>query len=168
MISRLDDVPACCLTTPAIVRSSADRAKEKQKMLDTFRALGLLPDWFPRSADRRSGVYGRIALRCSWISWRALRANLMVLNQEDLFKDTGSAEPSRHHRAVPELAAQDALHDRGVVGGSECAGIFSDVQGMAQRTGPQWELNTLTARAHCRAVGRSSRGWTLRAISLVG
>lgn len=65
----------------------ADRAKEKQKMLDTFRSLGLLPDWFPRLAAEVPEFTGE--LHYAAVGFLASTpSELMVLNQEDLFKDT--------------------------------------------------------------------------------
>ena len=37
-------------------------------------------------------------------------SQLLAINQEDLTKETGAAEPARHHLAVSQLGPQDALH----------------------------------------------------------
>jgi 4-alpha-glucanotransferase len=64
-----------------------DRANEKQKMLDLFHGLRLLPDWFPRRADEVREFTGE--LHYAAIGFLASTPSaLMVLNQEDLFKDT--------------------------------------------------------------------------------
>jgi 4-alpha-glucanotransferase len=63
-----------------------DRALEKQKMLDTFHRLKLLPEWFPRRAidipeftgEMHNAAVGFLA---------STPSELMVLNQEDLLKD---------------------------------------------------------------------------------
>jgi 4-alpha-glucanotransferase len=65
----------------------ADREREKQKMLDTFRTLGLLPDWFPRHASQVREFTGE--LHNAAVGFLATTpSELMVLNQEDLFKET--------------------------------------------------------------------------------
>ena len=66
--------------------SLQDRAVEKQKMLDMFHRLELLPDWFPRQASEIPRVYGE--LHYAAVGFLASTpSELMVLNQEDLFKD---------------------------------------------------------------------------------
>ncbi len=64
----------------------ADREKEKQKMLDAFFRLGLLPAWFPRSAAGLPELTGE--LHSAAVAFLAATpSKLMALNQEDLFKD---------------------------------------------------------------------------------
>ena len=56
-------------------------------MLDTFRSLGLLPEWFPRLAADVPEFTGE--LHYAAVGFLASTpSELMVLNQEDLFKDT--------------------------------------------------------------------------------
>ncbi|HYP05960.1 MAG TPA: 4-alpha-glucanotransferase [Bryobacteraceae bacterium] len=65
----------------------SDREREKQKMLDVFRSLGLLPEWFPRLARDIPEFTGE--LHYAAVGFLASTpSELMVLNQEDLFKDT--------------------------------------------------------------------------------
>jgi 4-alpha-glucanotransferase len=64
-----------------------DRVREKQKMLDLLAELNLLPEWFPRNVsdvpeltgDLHNAVVGFLA---------STPSKLMVLNQEDLLKET--------------------------------------------------------------------------------
>jgi 4-alpha-glucanotransferase len=63
----------------------ADRAREKQKLLDLLHELRLLPEWFPRdqaqvpelSGELHNAIVGFLA---------SAPSKLMVLNQEDLLK----------------------------------------------------------------------------------
>lgn len=65
----------------------ADRAREKQKMLDSFRDLKLLPDWFPRNASDLPELNGE--LHNAVVGFLASTpSKLMLLNQEDLLKET--------------------------------------------------------------------------------
>jgi 4-alpha-glucanotransferase len=65
----------------------AERAREKQKMLDVLFALSLLPDYFPRSAADVPELTGE--LHNAVIGFLASTpSKLMVLNQEDLTKET--------------------------------------------------------------------------------
>jgi 4-alpha-glucanotransferase len=65
----------------------SDRQREKQEMLDTFTSLGLLPNWFPRRASQVPEFSGE--LHYAAVGFLASTpSELMVLNQEDLFKDT--------------------------------------------------------------------------------
>jgi 4-alpha-glucanotransferase len=65
----------------------ADRAREKQKMLDVFIELKLLPDWFPRNAADVPELRGE--LHNAVVGFLASTpCKLMVLNQEDLLKET--------------------------------------------------------------------------------
>jgi 4-alpha-glucanotransferase len=64
-----------------------DRTSEKQKMLDLFHQLRLLPNWFPKRAEEIREFTGE--LHYAAVGFLALTpSELMVLNQEDLFKDT--------------------------------------------------------------------------------
>jgi 4-alpha-glucanotransferase len=64
----------------------ANRAREKQKMLDLFWRLNLLPSWFPRRAEQMPEFTGE--LHNAAVGFLASTPSLlMVLNQEDLFKD---------------------------------------------------------------------------------
>jgi 4-alpha-glucanotransferase len=65
----------------------AEREREKQKMLDTFRSLGLLPGGVPRLASQIAEFSGD--LHNAAVGFLATTpSELMVLNQEDLFKET--------------------------------------------------------------------------------
>jgi 4-alpha-glucanotransferase len=65
----------------------ADRAREKQKMLDLLFRLGLLPDWFSRNAAEVHELTGE--LHNAFVGFLAsTRSMLMALNQEDLLKET--------------------------------------------------------------------------------
>jgi 4-alpha-glucanotransferase len=63
----------------------ADRAREKQKLLDLLWELKLLPDWFPRDASQVPELVGE--LHNAIVGFLASTpSKLMVLNQEDLLK----------------------------------------------------------------------------------
>jgi len=63
----------------------ADRAREKQKLLDLLWELKLLPDWFPREASQVPELVGE--LHNAIVGFLASTpSKLMVLNQEDLLK----------------------------------------------------------------------------------
>ena len=65
----------------------ADRSREKQKMLDVFTELRLLPEWFPRNANDVPELTGE--LHNAVVGFLASTpSKLMVLNQEDLLKET--------------------------------------------------------------------------------
>jgi 4-alpha-glucanotransferase len=64
----------------------SDRAEEKQKLLDLFHRLRLLPDWFAKRASDIPAFTGE--LHYAAVGFLASTpSELMVLNQEDLFKD---------------------------------------------------------------------------------
>ncbi|MBC8165625.1 MAG: 4-alpha-glucanotransferase [Bryobacteraceae bacterium] len=63
------------------------RRDEKQRMLDVMFQLNLLPAWFPRRASETADFTGE--LHNAAVGFLAgTPSELMVLNQEDLFKDT--------------------------------------------------------------------------------
>jgi 4-alpha-glucanotransferase len=63
----------------------ADRAREKQKLLDLLWELKLLPDWFPREASQVPELAGE--LHNAIVGFLASTpSKLMLLNQEDLLK----------------------------------------------------------------------------------
>ncbi len=65
----------------------SDRAREKQKLLDCLFALHLLPQWFPRRVEHLPEFSGE--LHNALVGWiAAAPSQLMILNQEDLTKDT--------------------------------------------------------------------------------
>lgn len=65
----------------------AERAGEKQKLLDALLGFGLLPEWFPRRAEEVPELTGE--LHNAVVGWLAsASAQLLVLNQEDLTKET--------------------------------------------------------------------------------
>ncbi len=64
-----------------------DRAREKQRILDVLTELHLLPDWFPRNARDVPELTGE--LHNAIVGFLASTpSKLMVLNQEDLLKET--------------------------------------------------------------------------------
>ncbi len=68
-------------------RMLEERARDKQKMLDALSGAGLLPDWFPRNADAVPELTGE--LHNAIVGFLASTpSKLMVLNQEDLLKET--------------------------------------------------------------------------------
>lgn len=65
----------------------AERAAEKQKLLEMLFTLGLLPEWFPRRAGETPELTGE--LHSALVGWLASAPSaLLVLNQEDLTKET--------------------------------------------------------------------------------
>jgi len=63
----------------------ADRAREKQKLLNRLHELKLLPDWFPRDQSQVPELAGE--LHNAIVGFLASTpSKLMVLNQEDLLK----------------------------------------------------------------------------------
>ena len=63
----------------------ADRANQKQKLLDLLAGLKLLPDWFPRDASQVPELVGE--LHNAIVGFlTSTPSKLMVLNQEDLLK----------------------------------------------------------------------------------
>jgi 4-alpha-glucanotransferase len=63
----------------------ADRAREKQKLLDLLFELKLLPDWLPRDAGQIPELTGE--LHNAIVGFLAsTQSKLLVLNQEDLLK----------------------------------------------------------------------------------
>jgi 4-alpha-glucanotransferase len=99
----------------------ADRAREKQKLLDLLADLKLLPDWFPRDAAQVPELVGE--LHNAIVGFLASTpAKLMVLNQEDLLKQTeqqnlpGSTSEYPNWRrkmkcTVEELWTSGEIHD---------------------------------------------------------
>lgn len=68
-------------------RMREDRAREKQKLLDLLTGLHLLPDWFPRDASSVPELTGE--LHNAIVGFlTSTPSKLMVLNQEDLLKQT--------------------------------------------------------------------------------
>lgn len=63
----------------------AERVRDKQRLLETLLELGLLPDWFPRRVSAVPELTGELhnAIVGFLVSTPSM---LMVLNQEDLFK----------------------------------------------------------------------------------
>jgi 4-alpha-glucanotransferase len=65
----------------------SDRAREKQKLLDLLVSLKLLPEWLPRDASQVPELTGE--LHYAIVGFLASTpSKLMVLNQEDLLKQT--------------------------------------------------------------------------------
>lgn len=68
-------------------RQLAERAEDKQKLLELLHRLGLLPDWAPRRAELLPELTGE--LHNALVGLLALTpCRLMALSQEDLFKET--------------------------------------------------------------------------------
>jgi len=68
-------------------KMTEERAGEKQRILDVLHELHLLPDWFPRSAREVPELTGE--LHNAIVGFLASTpSKLMVLNQEDLLKET--------------------------------------------------------------------------------
>lgn len=68
-------------------RMIEERVVEKQKMLDLLHELGLLPGWFSRNARELPELTGE--LHNAVVGFLASTPSmLMVLNQEDVFKET--------------------------------------------------------------------------------
>ncbi len=68
-------------------RQLAERAADKQRLLNLLFRLGLLPDWLPRRAEDVPEVSG--ALHSALVGLLAITpCRLLALNQEDLFKET--------------------------------------------------------------------------------
>ena len=71
----------------AYQRQRAERAADKQKLLDLLHRLGLLPHWVPRRAEHLAELTGE--LHNALVGLLALTpCRLLALNQEDLFKET--------------------------------------------------------------------------------
>jgi len=71
----------------AYQRQLAERAADKQRLLGLLDRLGLLPDWVPRRAEQVPELTGE--LHNALVGLLALTpCRLMILNQEDLFKET--------------------------------------------------------------------------------
>lgn len=68
-------------------RQWAERAADKQRLLDLLFELGLLPDWFPRRAELAPDWCGELHNAMVGLLSGA-RSRLMVLTWEDLFKET--------------------------------------------------------------------------------
>lgn len=68
-------------------RMYQDRARQKQKLLDLLFSLKLLPDWYPRNAAEIPELTGE--LHNAIVGFLASTpSKLMLLNQEDLLKET--------------------------------------------------------------------------------
>jgi len=68
-------------------RQLAERAADKQKLLELLHRLRLLPDWVPHWADQLPELTGE--LHNALVGLLALTScRLLALNQEDLFKET--------------------------------------------------------------------------------
>jgi 4-alpha-glucanotransferase len=99
----------------------ADRAREKQKLLDLLWELKLLPDWFARDAAQVPELVGE--LHNAIVGFLASTpSKLMLLNQEDLLKQVeqqnlpGSTEEYPNWRrkmkcTVEELWTSDEIRD---------------------------------------------------------
>ncbi|HYO82156.1 MAG TPA: 4-alpha-glucanotransferase [Bryobacteraceae bacterium] len=93
------------------------RQVEKQRMLDTFAELKLLPDWFPTSADRLPEFGGE--LHNAFVGFLAQTpSELMVLSVEDLFKQTdqqnlpGTTEQYPNWRGKVRYSIEDMRRGR--------------------------------------------------------
>jgi 4-alpha-glucanotransferase len=100
---------------------TAQRGRDKQRLLDLFHSLQLIPGWFPRSAEHVPEFTGE--LHNAFVGFLAQApSRLMVLNQEDLFKEaeqqnlpaTTSEYPNWQHRmrfTVEELRSAQLARD---------------------------------------------------------
>lgn len=71
----------------SVDRMYQDRARQKQKLLDLLVSLKLLPDWIPRNAADIPELTGE--LHNAIVGFLASTpSKLMLLNQEDLLKET--------------------------------------------------------------------------------
>ncbi|MBI3679875.1 MAG: 4-alpha-glucanotransferase [Acidobacteria bacterium] len=68
-------------------RQLSDRARDKQLMLDLLHELELVPGWFPHDASRVSELAGELHNAIIGLLMET-PSMLMVLNQEDLTKET--------------------------------------------------------------------------------
>jgi 4-alpha-glucanotransferase len=105
----------------AFLSMSADRAREKQKLLDCLHDLKLLPDWFPRDQAQVPELTGE--LHYAVVGFLASTpSKMMVLNQEDLLKQVeqqnlpgSTAEYPNWRRkmkcTVEELWTSDEIRD---------------------------------------------------------
>ncbi len=71
----------------AWARQWAQRAADKQRLLELLFELGLLPDWFPRRAELAPDWHGELHNAMVGLISMA-RSRLMALTIEDLFKET--------------------------------------------------------------------------------
>jgi 4-alpha-glucanotransferase len=97
------------------------RAEEKQRMLDALFAAGMLPDWFPKRAAEIPDFNGE--LHNAVVGFLASTpSELMVLNQEDLFKEieqqnlpgTTAEYPNWRHKVrytVEEMSTSQQARD---------------------------------------------------------
>lgn len=103
-----------------------NRMVEKQQMLDLMFSLRLLPDWFPRRAVDVPDFTGE--LHNAAVGFLAATpSQLMVLNQEDLFKDTdqqnlpGTTEQYPNWRHKMRYRIEELRTDSNAVG---CSNMF--------------------------------------------
>jgi 4-alpha-glucanotransferase len=71
----------------AFQRQLAERAADKQKLLDLLHRLGLLPEWVSRRAEHLPELTGELHNALAGLLART-PCRLLALNQEDLFKET--------------------------------------------------------------------------------
>ena len=107
-----------------------DRVMEKQKLLDLFHRLQLLPEWFPSRADEVPEFTGE--LHYAAIGFLSSTPSvLMVLNQEDLFKDTDQQNMPGTTEQYPNWRAQDAIRHRRIADRSSGGGVHKHVSRLA-------------------------------------
>ena len=111
------------------------RAEEKQKLIDAFVGLRLLPPGFPtRAADIPEFVGELHNAAVGFLS--TTPSELFVLNQEDLFKDTeqqnlpGTTDQYPNWRHKMRYSIEDLSADPVALG---CAGMFRDWLGRTGR-----------------------------------
>ncbi len=104
-----------------------DRARRKQKLLDLLHGLKLLPEWFPRNAAQVPELAGE--LHNAIVGFLAsTQSKLMVLNQEDLLKETeqqnlpGSTAEYRNWSRKMKCTVEE-LWDSEVRGSGFCADV---------------------------------------------
>jgi 4-alpha-glucanotransferase len=108
------------------VRQRADRAVEKQRMLDLMHGEKLLPDWFARQASDVPEFTGELHNAAVGLL-AGTPCELMVLNQEDLFKEpdqqnlpgTTAQYPNWRHKM--RYTVEELSHDRHAI---DCTKMF--------------------------------------------
>ena len=95
-------------------------------MLDLLIELQLLPDWFPRNAREVPELTGE--LHNAIVGFLASTpSKLMVLNQEDLLKETEQQNLPGSTARISQLAPQDEVHCGGTVDLGRDPGLRADV-----------------------------------------
>ncbi len=112
----------------------ADRAREKQKLLDLLADLKLLPDWFPRDARASSRVSGRVAQCHRRFSCLHALQTHGAESGRPAEADRAAKPAGKHHR-VSQLAQKDEVHRGGVVDVRRDSRLRADVSLVAGADG---------------------------------